>query len=205
MSAVTMASTSKPSDDEHGFQPKIEEVTNNGIQSTERTKYRSQVSFDLFRLLGARILPGEDPNYSACERFKFLRELFAECLGTFMIVQLGTGAVMSAIFTNSLVGLFQIAAVWVIAVTLAICSTASISGAHLNPAISIAFALFRRSKTFGWSKVIPYILAQTLGAMLGSWTNLLMFGSSIREFETANGIIRSSANSIASAKAFGEI
>jgi hypothetical protein len=63
-----------------------------------------------------------------------LQEMIAELIGTFLIVQIGTGSVMSAIFTNSLVGLFQIASVWIIAVTIAICTTASISGAHLNPA-----------------------------------------------------------------------
>ena len=67
------------------------------------------------------------------------RELLAELIGTFLIVQLGTGSVMSAIYTDSLVGLFQIASVWIIAVTVAICTTASISGAHLNPAISVCW------------------------------------------------------------------
>jgi hypothetical protein len=55
------------------------------------------------------------------------RELLAEMIGTFLIVHLGTGAVMTAVFTDSLVGLFQIASVWIIAVTIAICTTASIS------------------------------------------------------------------------------
>jgi hypothetical protein len=66
-----------------------------------------------------------------------LRELLGEVIGTFLIVQIGTGSVMSAIFTDSLVGLFQIASVWIIAVTIAISTTASISGAHLNPAVSV--------------------------------------------------------------------
>jgi glycerol uptake facilitator-like aquaporin len=50
---------------------------------------------------------------------------------------------MSAIFFNALVGLFQIASVWIIAVTFAIVTTESISGAHLNPAVSISFALLQ--------------------------------------------------------------
>ncbi len=79
--------------------------------------------------------------------------MIAELFGTFLIVFIGTGSVASAIFTDSLVGLFQIASVWIIAVTIAICTTASISGAHLNPAISIAFAMVRPSKSFGWAKV----------------------------------------------------
>ena len=79
--------------------------------------------------------------------------MLAEILGTFLIVFIGTGSVSSAIFTDSLVGLFQIASVWIVAVTIAICTTASISGAHLNPAISIAFAMIRPSNAYNWKKV----------------------------------------------------
>jgi glycerol uptake facilitator protein len=134
----------------------------------------------------------------------FARELLAECFGTFLIVQLGTGVVMSEIFAGAVSGLFQIAAVWSIAVTLAIGCTANISGAHLNPAISIALALLRPSKAFGWAKVGPYILAQTTGAILGSAVNLVMYASLITAFEAKHGIVRSSAGAIASARAFGE-
>lgn len=132
------------------------------------------------------------------------REMLAEFIGTFLIVQIGTGSVMSAIYTDSLVGLFQIASVWIIAVTVAICTTASISGAHLNPAVSLAFALIRPSKNFGWGKVLPYSLAQLLGAMAGSAVNFVMYASSISAFESANGIVRSTSTGLASAKAFGE-
>lgn len=133
-----------------------------------------------------------------------LREMLAEFIGTFLIVQIGTGSVMSAVFTDSLVGLFQIASVWIIAVTVAICTTASISGAHLNPAISLAFALVRPTKSFGMKKVLPYSLAQLLGAVSASAVNLALYSSSIAAFEGANGIIRASSSGIASAKAFGE-
>jgi hypothetical protein len=135
---------------------------------------------------------------------KLFREMVAELIGTFFIVLVGTGSVMSAIYTDSLVGLFQIASVWIIAVTVAICTTASISGAHLNPAISIAFAMLRPSKAFGWGKVIPYALAQLLGAVLGSWANFKMYASSIQAFESVNNIVRASEAGIASARAFGE-
>ena len=135
---------------------------------------------------------------------QLLREMFAEMIGTFMIVSFGTGSVMSAVITGSLVGLFQIASVWIIAVTLAISTTASVSGAHLNPSISIAFALFRPSKQFGWTKVIPYICAQLIGAVFASAMNLLMYGSSIVAFENVNDIVRGSTSGLASAKCFGE-
>ena len=132
------------------------------------------------------------------------REMLAEMMGTFLIVMIGTGSVMSAIYTDSLVGLFQIASVWIIAVTIAICTTASISGAHLNPAVSIAFAMVRPSSSFNWKKVVPYGVAQLLGAVLGSWINFAMYSSTISAYEKANNIVRAYASGIASAKAFGE-
>ena len=98
-------------------------------------------------------LRGGDASTSPLISKNLFREMLAELFGTFLIVFIGTGSVSSAIFTDSLVGLFQIAAVWIIAVTIAICTTASISGAHLNPAISIAFAMIRPSKSFNWKKV----------------------------------------------------
>jgi glycerol uptake facilitator-like aquaporin len=64
--------------------------------------------------------------------------------------------------------------------------------------------LLRPSSTFGWAKVIPFCVAQLAGAMLGSWINLFLYASKIREFEAANNIVRGAPNSIASAKAFGE-
>lgn len=135
---------------------------------------------------------------------QLFRELFAEMLGTCMIVGLGTGAVMSAIYTSSLVGLFQVASVWIIAVTLAIATTGPVSGAQLNPAISLAFAWLRPSKSFGWSKVIPYSVAQLVGAVLASFGNLLMYWNKIKQYEKLNQIARGTAESIASAKAFGQ-
>lgn len=128
-------------------------------------------------------LRGGDGTASVSSSKALAREMLAELLGTFFIVFIGTGSVSSAIFTDSLVGLFQIASVWIIAVTIAICTTASISGAHLNPAISIAFAMVRPSKSFNWEKVLPYSVSQCLGAVLGSWLNFGVYGSSIAAFE----------------------
>lgn len=148
--------------------------------------------------------PEEISNRSLQPSKHLFPELCAEFIGTFIIVSFGTGSVMSAIFGGALKGLFQVAAVWIIAVTLAISTTGHISGAHLNPAISIALAMFRPSLNFGWSKVIPYTIAQTAGATLASWFNLLLYAPLIREFEQSNGIVRGSTESVASAKAFGE-
>jgi glycerol uptake facilitator protein len=133
-------------------------------------------------------------------------EMIAELSGTFVIVQLGTGAVMSAIYPSGgggLTDLISIAIVWMIAVTIAISISASISGAHLNPAITMAFVIVRRG-SMSWYKVIPYITAQFIGAILASIVNLYIYHDMIQQYELANDIIRDSSNSIPSAKTFGE-
>jgi Major intrinsic protein len=135
---------------------------------------------------------------------KLVRQLLAEAVGTFIIVQMGTASVMAAVFDNALVGLFQIASVWIIAITLAIATTGPISGAHLNPAISISFSILRPSSAFGAGRLLLYIISQFVGASMGSLVNLLMYRQKILQFEATHNIIRGTAGSIASAKAFGE-
>jgi len=111
---------------------------------------------------------------------------------------------MSAVYTESLVGIFQISFTWIVAVTAAIFVTAGVSGAHLNPAITLALALVRPG-SLAWSKVLPYCTAQLLGAALASAVNLFLYGSTIRAFEAAHGIVRSSSQAVASARGtFGQ-
>ena len=137
------------------------DLTKSGQSRTRLSQRKSPLNADESNALDSNAdlqqnglaLRGGDAAASPLVSKKLFREMLAELLGTFLIVFIGTGSVSSAIFTDSLVGLFQIASVWIIAVTIAICTTASISGAHLNPAISIAFAMIRPSKSFGWSKV----------------------------------------------------
>lgn len=131
-------------------------------------------------------------------------KLFAEALGTFLIVHLGCGTVCAALFHGAQTGLWQIAAAWSLAVALAIYTTASVSGAHLNPAVTVAMALVRFSPTLGFQEVVPYVLAQLTGAFAGAALNLGLFGESIAAFEATEGIVRGTAAGVASAKAFGE-
>lgn len=95
-------------------------------------------------------------------------ELIAEFLGTFVLILFGTGVVAMVVlfptrnpgetihggFTNITFG-------WGFGVMMGIYIAGKISGAHLNPAVTLALAVFRK---FPWAKVIPYSAAQTAGA-----------------------------------------
>jgi len=100
-------------------------------------------------------------------------------------------------------GLWQVATVWGFGVALSIYSTASVSGAHLNPAVSLAFAIFRE-KDFAWRDCFWYMLFQMLGGILGGVVNLACFSDLIEQYEEANNIDRDSENGVYSAMMFGE-
>lgn len=115
----------------------------------------------------------------------------------------GTGSVAAATFTGAQVGLWQVAAVWGFGVAIAIYVTASVSGAHLNPAVSFAFAILRRSE-FSWQRMLVYWGGQMLGAVIAGVVVLLLFNPFISRFEDQNGIERGEDGSQLSAMAFGE-
>src|ERR1700742_3122578 len=91
----------------------------------------------------------------------FRKEVTGEFLGTFVLVFFGCGSVATAVLTGAQVGIFQVAIVWGIGIALAIHVTAALSGAHLNPAVTIAFAAW---KGFPMRRVVPYIAVQFCGA-----------------------------------------
>src|SRR5688572_6526357 len=78
----------------------------------------------------------------------------AEALGTFLLILFGLGAVHSAVLTGSQSGLWQVAIVWGVSIMLAVYTVGAISGAHINPAITVALASWGR---FSWRLVGPYI------------------------------------------------
>lgn len=131
------------------------------------------------------------------------RACSAEALGTFLLVLFGTGSVAAAVFTGAQVGLWQVAVVWGFGVTVAIYVTAAVSGAHLNPAVSFAFAILRKDE-FKLQRMFAYWGAQMVGAVLAGLIVLAMFGPFIRDFEDRNGIERGEDGSERSAMAFGE-
>ncbi|MFN7981577.1 MAG: MIP family channel protein [Vicinamibacterales bacterium] len=94
------------------------------------------------------------------------REMFAEFLGTVVLLTFGLGVVAQTVLSKQTAGsTLSINLCWGLAVTMGCYVSAGVTGAHLNPAVTLALAVHRR---FPWSKVAPYVLAQMLGALVAS-------------------------------------
>ncbi len=127
--------------------------------------------------------------------------LAGEFLGTFLLVFFGVGVVNAAVVTGAQVGLWQVAVVWAIGVSIAIYCTASLSGAHLNPAITAVAVVYER---FPLSRAGVYVGAQLCGAVVASLLLYCLFGEAILEFERRHGLLRGGPGSELSAMVFGE-
>ncbi len=132
---------------------------------------------------------------------KYSKEFVGEMLGTYILVLFGCGSVAVSVLFGAYNGILQIALAWGIGVTLAIYLTRHLSCAHLNPAVSIAMVISRRMML---RKLPIYLIAQFAGAILAGLTLYLLYNPSIAAFENAHGIIRGTAESIQTAKMFGE-
>jgi glycerol uptake facilitator protein len=129
------------------------------------------------------------------------RECAAEVVGTFILVFFGVGSVHVAVLTGALTGLWQVAVVWGLGISLAIYALGSVSGAHINPAMTAAFAAFR---DFPLKKIPAYVLAQLTGAVAGAATLYGLFHGLILRFEQAHAIVRGQPGSELSAMMYGE-
>jgi glycerol uptake facilitator protein len=95
--------------------------------------------------------------------------LIGEVFGTFLLILLGDGVVANVgLAPRTAPGSYNWLLInmgWCFAVVVAVYATAKVSGAHLNPAVTLAVALKRG---FSWGKVVPYWIAQMIGAFLGA-------------------------------------
>lgn len=131
----------------------------------------------------------------------YKREFIGETLGTFLLVLFGCGSVAVSVLFNAHQGLMPVALAWGIGVTLAIYLTRHLSCAHLNPAVSVAMAASGRMPV---RKLPVYVTAQFTGAILAGLTVYALFAPSITAYENAHGIVRGAAESVATARMFGE-
>jgi glycerol uptake facilitator len=93
-----------------------------------------------------------------------LGECCAEFAGTLILILFGVG-VVAQVVAAQIGDHDSIAWAWGLGVTLGVYTAARMSGAHINPAVTIAFAAFRG---FSWKKVAPYVVAQFLGAFVAA-------------------------------------
>lgn len=140
-------------------------------------------------------------------------ELLSEFLGTLVLIAFGDGVVAMAVAalpgsgrTAGPTVIFQASGDWLLitwgwamAVMFAVWVAGGVSGAHINPAVTLAFAIRRR---FSWGKVLPYWAAQVLGAFAGAALVYLVYHPAIHAFNLAAHAPRSSGQSLATYSIF---
>lgn len=123
-------------------------------------------------------------------------ELLSEFLGTFVLLAFGTGCVAVAVVGLTMSGrtsiIFDGAGGWLLitwgwamAVVMGIYVAGGVSGAHINPAVTLAFAIRR---TLPWSKVVPYWIAQVVGAFAGAGLVYLDYRPAIDAYNAAHHV-----------------
>jgi glycerol uptake facilitator protein len=127
-----------------------------------------------------------------------MRKPLAEFCGTFILVFFGCGVVHTATLCGAQAGLWQIAIVWGLAVAFGIYVSGAISGGHLNPAMTLAFAVNRRMP---FREVVPYWCGQFSGAFCAAAVLYFLFAPSMKVFEREEGL---EPNSIVTARCYGE-
>src|SRR6478735_12792296 len=101
-----------------------------------------------------------------------MNKYLAELLGTFALVFCGTGAIVINEQSNGAVTHVGIAITFGLIVMAMIYALGDISGAHMNPAVTLAFTVAKR---FQLKQVVPYIISQAIGAVLASLTLKYLF------------------------------
>jgi MIP family channel proteins len=105
----------------------------------------------------------------------------AEFLGTFVLIVFGSGVVAQVVLSGGSAGNYlSINLAWGLAVTMAIYVAGGVSGAHLNPAVTLALAVHRK---FSWRKVLPYSAAQVVGAFTASAVVFAVYREALNNFD----------------------
>jgi glycerol uptake facilitator protein len=125
----------------------------------------------------------------------------SEAVGTFLLVLFGCGAVHAAALSGAQSGLWQVAVVWGVAIMLACYVCGAASGAHINPAISIAWALCGRLPA---RLVLPYLAGQFGGAFVAAAVLYVAWSPWLSLKEKQAGVVRGAAGSEITAMCYGE-
>src|SRR5580765_8981803 len=109
------------------------------------------------------------------------REILAEFLGTFVLIVFGIGVVAQTVLSKGTAGTtLSINISWGLAVAMGCYVCAGVTGAHLNPAVTLALAVHRR---FPWHKVAPYAAAQMAGAFAASAVVFITYREALNAFD----------------------
>ncbi|RXJ74392.1 aquaporin [Veronia nyctiphanis] len=133
------------------------------------------------------------------KRTTLMGECLAEFIGTGLLIFFGVGSVAALVLTGADFGQWEISIIWGFAVSIAIYCTGAISGAHINPAVTIALTMFHG---FEKNKVAPYIISQVLGAFCSAALVYALYSSLFVNYELVNGIARNSKEALATAGIF---
>ena len=110
-----------------------------------------------------------------------LREVLAEFLGTFVLILFGAGVVAQNIVSKQAAGSYlAINLAWGLGVVMGCYVSAGVSGAHLNPAVTLAAAVHRG---FPWRKVLPYMAGQFVGAFVAAAVVYLTYREGLTAFD----------------------
>ncbi|KAL6624532.1 hypothetical protein ACP70R_031853 [Stipagrostis hirtigluma subsp. patula] len=110
---------------------------------------------------------------------QFVQKILAEFLGTYFLIFAGCAVVVVNQRTGGAATLLGIAITWGFTVMVMIYSIGHVSGAHFNPAVTIAFATCGR---FPWKQVPAYVAGQVTASIAASLTLVLLFGSAKEHF-----------------------
>lgn len=106
----------------------------------------------------------------------FRRNYLGEFIGTFILVFCGTGAIIVNQQTEGMITHPGVAVTFGLVVASLIFALGDLSGAHLNPAVTLAFTFFKK---FPLKMLVPYFVSQVLGALLASASLLMLFPDNI--------------------------
>ena len=129
--------------------------------------------------------------------YSLSQKCMAEALGTFMIIGGGCGMVCAVRYAKYPTGPLVIPVVFGLAVGMAVYATRDVSGAHLNPAITAAFAV-NRPEACPKEIVLPYDGSQIVGATVAGALNYLIYNRGIKDWEASQKIIRGTMGSCSS-------
>jgi MIP family channel proteins len=119
------------------------------------------------------------------------REAAAEFFGTFILIVFGVGVVAQTVLSREANGSYLgINLGWGLAVMLGVYTAGGVSGAHLNPAVTLALAVHR---AFPWSKVVPYAAAQVAGAFAASAVVFVTYREALAAFDGGTRVVEGAA------------